>query len=58
MMAYTGLPLDIFGKVLEVHCRVRTKTEIFVIGCVLSAIYSTSATRHDERDKELALWLY
>lgn len=58
MMAYTGLPLDIFGKVLEIHRRDRTRTEIFVIGCVFPAIYSTSATRHDERDKELALWLY
>jgi hypothetical protein len=25
MMAYTGLPLDIFGKVLKIHRRVQTK---------------------------------
>ena len=58
MLAYIGLPLDLFGKVdLAVLFR-KVLVKSFSLGCLLPTISAIATARPPEGFSKLALWKY
>jgi len=56
MIAYLGLPLDLFGKVSGTQLMKNPMHELpYFIGCFLSTIPSPATAGHDQRDQKLVV---
>jgi len=61
MMAFMGLPLDVFGKVRVlplISVELILYVELVHIGCFLSTLPSFATNRYDQEYTQLALWEY
>ena len=59
MLAYVGLPLDIFGKVCHLSpLRLHTYQDYCITGRFLPTVSAITATRHSQGNEKLALWEY
>jgi hypothetical protein len=57
MMAFMGLPLDIFGKVCSLLCVICQDLNLVysIVGCILPAISTVATDRYDQKYPQLAL---
>ena len=60
MMAYMGLPLDLFGKVAHMfhHIYLQLRLTCSVIGRLLPTVSAAATTRYAQRNRVLAMWEY
>jgi Transport protein Avl9 len=56
MMAYLGLPLDIFGKVCVCVSKMSFRDIYWLLGRLLPALPTAATDGHAEGDQQLALW--